>query len=57
MEALGIGLEILGKAISSVAGWGGMVCITLICTIGFLIYNEKCTLSELKLFFEKHKRY
>ena len=57
MEALGIGLEILGKAISSVAGWGAAICITFILTVGFLIYDEKCTLGELKSFFEKHKRY
>ena len=57
MEALGIGLEILGKTISAVVGWGATLCIIFILTVGFLIYDEKCTLSELKSFFEKHKRY
>ena len=57
MEALRIGLEILGKAISSIAGWGAATCITFIFTVGFLIYDEKFTLDELKSFFEKRKRY
>ena len=57
MEALGIGLEILGKTISAVVGWSATLCIIFILTVGFLIYDEKCTLSELKSFFEKHKRY
>ena len=57
MEALGIGLEMLSKAISSVAGWGAATCITFIFTVGFLIYDEKFTLDELKSFFEKRKKY
>ena len=57
MEALGIGLEILGQAISAVAGWSAVTCIVFIITISILIYDKKLTLNELKSLFEKHKRY
>lgn len=57
MEAIGTGLEAIGDAISSVAGWTGMFGIVGVVAITFLMYTKTISLDDIKSIFTKDKRY
>lgn len=57
MEAVGAGLEAIGQAVSSIAGWGGMVCIIGIATVTFLVYTKTISFDDVKNLFKKDRRY
>lgn len=57
MEAIGLGLEALGHAVSAIASWGGFVCIAGIAATTFLVYTDKISFDNVKDFFKKDKRY
>lgn len=56
MEAVGVGLEAIEHALSSVAGWTGFVCIVGIAATTFLIYTNKVSFDDIKELFKKDKR-
>lgn len=57
MEAIGAGLEAIGQAVSSIAGWGGMVCIIGIAAVTFLVYTKTISFDDVKNLFKKDRRY
>lgn len=57
MEAIGTGLEAIGDAVSSIAGWAGMFGIVGIVAITFLMYTKTISLDDIKSIFTKDKRY
>ena len=56
MEALGIGLEALSSAISSIAFCGLFLGLGVIAATTFLISSGDITLEELKEFLKKDKK-
>lgn len=57
MEAIGAGLAAIGGAIGTVAIWAGLSCIAALGATTFLIYTEKISLTDIKDFFKKDKRW
>ena len=57
MEAIGMGIVALGKAIGSIAAWGGLSIISAVMVSAFLIYTDKISLDDIKSFFNKRGRY
>lgn len=56
MEAIGAGLEAIGHALSSAAGWAGFVCVAGIAATTFLVYTKTISFDDIKDFFKKDKR-
>ena len=56
MEAVGGGLEAIGHALSSAAGWAGFVCVVGIAATTFLVYTNKVSFNDIKELFMKDKR-
>lgn len=56
MEALGLGLEALGRAIGGFATAFGFVGVVLILVSGALIYTEKITPEDLKKLLKRRDR-
>lgn len=56
MEAIGTGLEAIGHALSSAAGWAGFVCVVGIAATTFLVYTKTISFDDIKDFLKKDKR-
>lgn len=56
MEAIGAGLEAIGHALSSAAGWAGFVCVVGIAATTFLIYTKTISFDDVKDFLKRDKR-
>lgn len=56
MEAIGAGLEAIGHALSSAAGWAGFVCVIGIAATTFLVYTKTISFDDVKDFFKRDKR-
>lgn len=56
MEAIGAGLEAIGHALSSAAGWAGFVCVVGIAATTFLVYTKTISFDDIKDFLKKDKR-
>lgn len=56
MEAIGAGLEAIGHALSSAAGWAGFVCVVGIAATTFLVYTKTISFDDVKDFFKRDKR-
>lgn len=57
MEAIGAGLEAIGHALSSAAGWAGFVCVVGIAAATFLIYTKTISFEDIKNLFKKDRKY
>lgn len=57
MEAIGAGLEAIGHALSSAAGWAGFVCVVGIAATTFLVYTKTISFDDVKNLFKKDRRY
>lgn len=57
MEAIGAGLEAIGHALSSAAGWIGFVCVVGIAATTFLVYTKTISFDDIKNLFKKDRRY
>lgn len=53
MEAIGIGIEVIGKAIAAIVMWPCLVQIAGIGTAAFLIYTDKIKVEDIKHFIIK----
>ena len=56
MEAIGAGLEAIGHALSSAAGWAGFVCVMGIAATTFLVYTKTISFDDIKDFLKRDKR-
>lgn len=56
MEAIGAGLEAIGHALSSAAGWAGFVCVVGIAATTFLVYTKTISFDDVKDFLKRDKR-
>lgn len=57
MEAVGIGLEAIGKAVSSISSCVGFVCVAGILATTFLVYTDKISFEDVEKLIKKDKRY
>ena len=57
MEAIGIGLETIGKAIGDVADACASICGIGIIACTFLMFMDKLSIDDIKEFFNKRRKY
>lgn len=55
MEALGVGLEAIGRAISNIAIGGTLICLATIFATSILLYTRTVTFDDVKDFFKRNK--
>lgn len=56
MEVIGIGLKVIGHALSSAVGWAGFICVAGIVATTFLVYTKTISFDDVKDFLKRDKR-
>ena len=56
MEAIGIGIEVIGKAVAAIIMWPCLVQIVGIGAATFLVYADKIKVDDIKHFIVKKEQ-